>query len=95
MCLLPGAHGNKPEKVSAFGVTDPTKAWQVGMRVRRKKRYRRFQYSFQTEMDAFNSNYLDYVALGDDVPGYAQSGRLEGFSIQNGKTHLWLDLPLE
>ncbi|EAS76948.1 hypothetical protein V12G01_16917 [Vibrio alginolyticus 12G01] len=95
MCLLPGDLGIKPEKVRAFGVTDPTKAWQFGMRVRRKKRYRRFQYSFQTEMDAFNSNYLDYVALGDDVPGYAQSGRLEGFSIQNGKTHLWLDLPLE
>ncbi|MDG3027735.1 phage tail protein, partial [Vibrio parahaemolyticus] len=28
-------------------------------------------------------------------PGYAQSGRLEGFNIKNGNTHLWLDLPLE
>ncbi|EPP5594124.1 host specificity factor TipJ family phage tail protein [Vibrio cholerae] len=95
MCLLPGDNGINPEKVRAFGVTDKNRAWRFGMRVRRKKRYRRFQYSFQTEMDAFNSNYLDYVALADDVPGYAQSGRLEGYSYQKGKTILNVDMPLE
>ncbi|BBM66364.1 hypothetical protein VA249_30100 [Vibrio alfacsensis] len=95
LCLLTGDLGLKPEKVRAFGVTDPTRAWRFGMRVRRKKRYRRFQYSFQTEMDAFNSNYLDYVALADDVPGYAQSGRLEGCSVSNGKTYITVDAPLE
>ncbi|OCH31981.1 hypothetical protein A6E13_15800 [Aliivibrio fischeri] len=95
LCLLPGDLGLKPEKVRAFGVTDETKAWRFGMRIRRKKRYRRFQYSFQTEMDAFNSNYLDFVALADDVPGYAQSGRLEDYSYQNGRTTLTFDAPLE
>lgn len=95
LCLLPGDLGLKPEKVRAFGVTDETKAWRFGMRIRRKKRYRRFQYSFQTEMDAFNSNYLDFVALADDVPGYAQSGRLEEYSYQNGRTTLTFDAPLE
>ncbi|KGK20951.1 host specificity factor TipJ family phage tail protein [Vibrio navarrensis] len=95
LCLLPDDLGNKPEKVRAFGVTDATRAWRFGMRIRRKKRYRRFQYSFQTEMDAFNSNYLDYVALADDVPGYAQSGRMEGYDMSNGKTVVTLDAPLE
>lgn len=95
LCLLPGDLGLKPEKVRAFGVTDPIRAWRFGMRVRRKKRYRRFQYSFQTEMDAFNSNYLDYVALADDVPGYAQSGRLESYAVSDGKVVLTVDAPLE
>ncbi len=95
LCLLPGDLGINPEKVRTLGITDPKKAWQFGMRVRRKKRYRRFQYTFQTEMDAFNSNYLDYVALADDVPGYAQSGRLEGCVKQSEKTYLQLDLPVD
>ncbi|HIF9260464.1 TPA: host specificity factor TipJ family phage tail protein [Photobacterium damselae] len=95
MCLLPGEHGLRPEKVRAFGVTNKTKAWRFGMRVRRKKRYRRVMYSFQTEMDGFNSNYLDYLALADDVPGYAQSGRIEQHHVTQGNTGLRLDLPLE
>lgn len=95
LCLLPGDLGIKPQKVRAFGITDPKKAWQFGMRVRRKKRYRRTQYTFQTEMDGFNLNYLSFVALADDVPGYAQSGRLEDYQPWGKNYVLRLDMPVE
>lgn len=77
MCLLPGDLGINPKKIRAFGITDRTKAWRLGMRHRRIQRYRRTQYSFKTEMDALNSRYLSYDALADDIPGYSQSGRVE------------------
>lgn len=95
MCLLPGDLGAKPEKLRAFGVTDKKKAWQYGMRARRRKRYSRVTYSFTTEMDGLNSNYLDYNALVDDVPGYGQSGRVEDYSYENGVTTIYADAALE
>ena len=38
-----------------------------------EQKYRRWSYSFGTELDALNSRYLSYVPLQDDVPGYGQS----------------------
>ncbi len=32
-CLLPGDAGIKPEKIRAFGVTNKTQAWRIGMPV--------------------------------------------------------------
>ncbi|MCY1420166.1 hypothetical protein D9M71_357790 [compost metagenome] len=43
------------------------------MRQRRSQKYRRKTFSFDTELDALNSRYLSFCALGDDVPGYGQS----------------------
>lgn len=79
MCLLAGDLGANPLKVKAFGITDKTKAWRYGMRKRRERKYRRTQFTFNTEMDALNSSYMSYVALGDDIPGYSQTGRVEAF----------------
>ncbi|WP_105215680.1 host specificity factor TipJ family phage tail protein [Pseudoalteromonas sp. T1lg22] len=77
LCLLPGDLGINPEKVRAFGITSRDKAYQLGMRKRRARRYRRTRFDFKTEMDALNSRYLDYCALADDIPGFEQSGRVE------------------
>lgn len=77
LCLLPGDNGYNPEKVRAFGVTSRDKAYQIGMRKRRTRRYRRSRYEFKTEMDALNSRYLDYCALADEIPGFEQTGRVE------------------
>lgn len=38
-CLLPGDAGIKPEKIRAVGVTNKTKAWRIGMRVRARMKY--------------------------------------------------------
>ncbi len=75
-CRLPGDLGLRTEKISLEGVTSRTRAWRIGMRARRASKYRRFVYTFGTELDALNSRYLSYCALGDDVPGYSQSSLL-------------------
>jgi hypothetical protein len=76
-CRLPGDAGFKAEKLRIEGVTSRTKAWQIGMRERRRMKYRRWSYRFDTELDALNSRYMSYVALLDDVPGYGQSALIE------------------
>lgn len=83
-CRLPGDLGTKTEKLRINGVTNKTRAWRIGMRRRRAQVYRRQNYSFNTEMDAFNSRYLDYVALGDDVPGYGQSALMLRYGVSDG-----------
>ena len=72
-CRLPGDLGNKVEKLKLDGVTDRTKAWRIGMRKRREMAYRRWQYSFTTELEGLNAGYMSYVPLLDDIPGYGQS----------------------
>uniref|UniRef100_A0AB39C0H7 Tail protein n=1 Tax=Pakpunavirus sp. TaxID=2833053 RepID=A0AB39C0H7_9CAUD len=72
-CRLPGDAGLRVEKIRVEGVTGRTQAWRIGMRRRMEQKYRRWSYSFGTELDALNSRYLSYVPLQDDVPGYGQS----------------------
>lgn len=79
-CRLPGDLGTRVEKISLEGVTSRDQAWQIGMRIRRASVYRRFIYNFDTELDALNSRYLSYAALGDDVPGYNKSSILMSFA---------------
>ncbi len=73
LCLLSGDQGIKLDKMKLDGVTDRTRAWRIGMRRRRAQKYRRWTYSFQTELDALNSGYLSYVPLIDDIPGYGKA----------------------
>ncbi|EJS0370527.1 hypothetical protein NXE13_001826 [Vibrio alginolyticus] len=91
LCLLPGDKGANPRRIKAFGIVDHQKAWQYGMRERRLARYVRTEYSWGTEMDGFNSRYLSYVALADDVPGYSQNGKLQNWQNVPGGTWLQLD----
>lgn len=77
ICALPGSQRLKLEKIKLQGVTDRTRAWRIGMRQARQQRYRNWEYQFDTEMDALNSEYLSYVPLLDDIPGYGQSALLE------------------
>lgn len=72
-CRLPGDAGIRVEKMKLDGVTGRMQAWRIGMRRRMEQKYRRWSYSFGTELDALNSRYLSYVPLQDDVPGYGQS----------------------
>jgi len=98
-CFLPGDQGIKLDKIKVNGVTDRTRAWRIGMRRRRAQKYRRWTYSFETELDALNSEYLSYVPLLDDVPGYGKVAILEAISadritvsepleFEPGKTHV-------
>ncbi|QXE85963.1 hypothetical protein KP003_16610 [Geomonas nitrogeniifigens] len=82
-CRLPGDLGMKVEKIAMEGVTDRTRAWRIGMRRRRMHRYRRWTYGFSTELDALNSRYFSFCALGDDVPGYGQSAILLEYLVGN------------
>tara|TARA_R100000781_G_scaffold110309_3_gene75681 strand:+ start:88 stop:2265 length:2178 start_codon:yes stop_codon:yes gene_type:complete len=80
MCTLPGDQQIKVDKIKLDGVTDRTRAWRIGMRRRRAQRYRRWTYTFNTELDALNSQYLSYVPLLDDIPGYGKVAILESIS---------------
>lgn len=99
MCTLPGDQQIKVDKIKLDGVTDRTRAWRIGMRRRRAQRYRRWTYSFNTELDALNSQYLSYVPLLDDIPGYGKVAILTGIQAdritvseplewEDGKTHV-------
>ncbi len=93
-CLLPGDQGFKLEKLKLDGVTDRARAWRIGMRRRREQAYRNREYSFGTEMDAFNSEYLSYVPLFDDEPGNAQMGLLVDIGPASGGALLRISEPL-
>ena len=93
-CLLPGDQGFKLEKLKLDGVTDRVRAWRIGMRRRREQAYRNREYSFGTEMDAFNSEYLSYVPLFDDEPGNAQMGLLTDIGPASGGALLRISEPL-
>lgn len=80
LCLLPADTGFKLDEITIDGVTTRDKAYQLGMRQRCIKAYRRKKYSFSTEMDALNSEYWSTAILGDDIPSYAQSAIM--WSIQ-------------
>lgn len=77
-CRLPGDNGFKTEKVRLDGVTSREQAYQIGMRERRKIKYRRSSYRFATELDALNSHYMGYNAIISDVPGQGQSMLCDG-----------------
>ena len=94
-CRLPGDLGQRVEKMRIPGVTDETRAWRIGMRKRRAQRYRRWGYTFNTELDAMNSGYLSYVPLLDDVPGYGQSAILDGYLVSGGGALLVSSEPLD
>lgn len=79
-CRLPGDIGARVEKLTLEGVGRRYKAWQWGMRRRRAHIYRQREYSFETELDALNSAYFDYVALGVTTPGYGQSAEVVGYT---------------
>ena len=94
-CRLPGDLGQRVEKMRIAGVTDETRAWRIGMRKRRAQRYRRWGYTFGTELDAMNSGYLSYVPLLDDVPGYGQSAILEEYAVMGAGAVLRSSEPLD
>lgn len=85
-CRLPGDAGTRVDKIKVEGVTDRDKAWRLGMRRRSIQRYRNKNYSFSTELDALNSSYGDFTALGDAVIGYGQSAYMTSF-VQVGDTY--------
>lgn len=93
-CRLPGDLGMRAMKIKADGCTNRTKAWRIGMRQRRALKYRRWDYSWSTELAALNSRYLSYVQVSDDVPGYAQSAIMISYDnglVESSEAFDWSD----
>ncbi|WP_337119445.1 hypothetical protein, partial [Staphylococcus aureus] len=57
------------------------------MRQRLAQKYRRWQYSWGTELDALNSSYQGYVSVSADVPGYGQSAIVQAV-LASGAGHI-------
>lgn len=99
-CVLPGSPGAKLEKIKLQGVTNRTRAWRIGMRRAREIRYQRWQYTFGTELDAWNSTYGGFVQLvGDqaallkDIQPIGSNGRYlltvsEPLRWRSGESHV-------
>ncbi|MFJ7787735.1 host specificity factor TipJ family phage tail protein [Pseudomonas sp. NPDC096925] len=83
-CKLPGDAFKTVKEITLDGVTDRDRAWRYGMRQRRAQVYQNKSYSWSTELSALNSGYLSYDAVADDIPGYAQSGIMTGFTAGEG-----------
>lgn len=81
-CRLPGDRGRRVQKISADGITNRTKAWQLGMRQRRILKYRRWTYRWDTELSALNSRYKSFVQVTGSVPGDAQSAFMIDYADQ-------------
>lgn len=94
-CRLPGDQGLRVEKVKLDGVTDRTRAWRFGMRHRRAMKYRRKQYSFQTELAGLNSQYLSYVPLVGEDQDYGQSAIMVSISDNGGQALIYTSEPLQ
>lgn len=93
-CRLPGDLGMRAMKIKADGCTNRTKAWRIGMRQRRALKYRRWDYSWSTELAALNSRYLSYVQVADDIPGYAQSAIMVSYDngvVESSEAFDWSD----
>lgn len=83
-CRLPGDLGIKVEKIRLDGVTSRTQAWQIGMRQRLAMKYRRWEFSFDTELDGLNANYMSYVPILDDLPEYGRSSIMQAIEDAGG-----------
>lgn len=94
-CRLPGDQGLRIEKIKLDGVTDRTRAWRIGMRHRRAMKYRRKQYSFQTELAGLNSQYLSYVPLVGEDQDYGQSAIMVSISDNGGQALIYTSEPLQ
>ena len=94
-CRLPGDAGLRVEKIKLDGVTDRTRAWRFGMRHRRAMKYRRKQYSFQTELAGLNSQYLSYVPLVGEDQDYGQSAIMVSISDNGGQALIYTSEPLQ
>lgn len=91
-CLLPGDIGIKPEKIRAFGVTNKTQAWRIGMRVRARMKYVRKFINFSTELDAHNAQFASLIAVADNIRN--QSGRVTtvaGNRLKLNQPLIWTD----
>lgn len=79
--IAPGVYeaGTRVDQVKLEGVGVRFRAWRIGMRVRRGYLYRQREYTFKTELDALNSGYLDYAALGVSTPGYGQAALVDSY----------------
>ena len=95
LCRLPGDQGFKLEKIKVEGVTDRTRAYRIGMRYRSSLRYNRWEYNFNTELDAMNSQYLSYVPLLSDMPGYGKAVLLTHIEQIGSRARMRVNEPLE
>lgn len=95
-CFLPHDVGSKTRTVKLNGVTDRTRAYRFGMRMRLAEEYRRNTFTWDTEMDGMNSKYLDYVPLIDDLQEYGQAAEIYKVGAEmSGSVPIYSTEPLE
>lgn len=57
------------KKIKAVGITDRLRVGRLAWREFNKILFRRWDYSWSTELDALNCGYLDQVLIADEQPG--------------------------
>lgn len=66
-CFMSGDSEELAKRIQVKGITDRTRAWRYGMRMRREARYKPASLSFKTGMSAFNSDYGSADALSSPL----------------------------
>lgn len=93
-CRIPGAPAAKRVKVVEYdGVSSRNVAYRLGMRELMEIKYQRKTCSWDAEMAAFNSNYLDFIQVAGETPGYAQSVIMQ--SATNGRKTIRVDQKID
>ncbi|WP_300733773.1 host specificity factor TipJ family phage tail protein, partial [Pseudomonas sp.] len=92
-CILPDSQGIKLRKTSLRGVTDRDRAYIAGMRLASEDLYVNREFSFKTEMDAFNSEYGSFIRVITESPNMMQSSQI----LNAEKDHVVLseDIPVD
>lgn len=94
-CRLPGDLGLRAERLTLEGVTSRTQAWRIGMRRRREMAFRRWEYSWDSEMDGLNSYYTSLASLVPDIPGFGASAILRSYTIAGADLVLRVSEPFD
>ena len=66
-CFMPGDSEELAKRIQVKGITDRTRVWRYGMRIRREAKFKPATLSFKTGMAAFNSNYGSADALSSPL----------------------------
>lgn len=86
----------KIEDYKLDGVTDPDRAYRIGMRRLMKYLHQRLGHTVSTELDALCYDYGDRIVLADDIPGSSTiSCLIVGMETADGLVTLNVSEPLD
>jgi len=76
VCVLSGATQLRPKTIQLAGIVDRQQAYNEGIYESAKLQRMSTTVKFTTELEGLVPQFMDLIAIGHDLPGWAQSGEL-------------------